>query len=444
MGVSTKNWAGNQRCVPVGVHTPRSAAEVATIVRAAAAAGERVKVIGGAHSFTDIAMTDGHLLSLDMMNQVLGVGGPDGLDVTVQAGIRLFELNEQLAARGLAMANLGDIDRQSIAGAIGTATHGTGTGHGNIATTIVGMELVTGNGSVVRTDEHDDPDLLRVARVGLGALGIVTEVTVRCVPAFNLHAVETIEPLADVLADFERIMNGTDHVEFYWMPGARRCQVKRNTRTDRPAEPQSRLSYVRDKWIGENLAFGTVCRVGRRFPQAAPKIAKLITSAASQRELIDRSDRVFTSPRHVRFVEMEYGVPFDAIPDALGRIGAFVRSLPFPPMFPIEVRASAGDDIPLSTAHGRRSGWIAVHQYIGTPYESYFQGVEGIMNDHGGRPHWGKLHFQNASTLAPRYPEWSRFQETRAALDPHGTFANAYTDRVLGPIAPSADPAADD
>jgi L-gulonolactone oxidase len=429
MGVPTRNWAGNQRCVPAHVHEPRSTADVARIVTEAAAAGERVKVIGGAHSFTDTAMTDGHLLSLDAMNRVVGV---NGADVTVQAGIRLRDLNDELFARGLALPNLGDINVQSIAGATSTATHGTGTAFGNLATNIVGLELVVGDGSILRADETNEPELLRVARVGLGALGIVTEVTLRCVPAFNLHAVETIEPLTDVLADFGGVMRSTDHVEFYWMPGARRVQVKRNTRTQEPARPQPTLSYVRDKWIGENLAFGAVCRVGRRFPTFAPKVAKIVMSGAAERDVIDRSDRVFCSPRHVRFLEMEYGIPFDAVPDAIARIADLVRSLPFPPLFPIEVRASAADDIPLSTASSRASGWIAVHQYVGAPHEAYFQGVEQIMNDYAGRPHWGKLHFQTAATLAHRYPEWDTFSSWRAKLDPAGTFRNAYLDRVLG------------
>jgi L-gulonolactone oxidase len=429
MGVPTRNWAGNQRCLPIAVHEPRSTAEVAAIVRRAAAAGERVKVIGGAHSFTDAAMTGGHLLSLAAMDRVVRV---DGAEVTVQAGIRLRDLNDALFARGLALPNLGDIDVQSLAGATSTATHGTGTELGNLATNIVAMELVTGDGSIVRTDERAEPELLRVARVGLGALGVVTEITLRCVPAFNLHAVETIEPLTDVIADFGGVMRSTDHVEFYMMPGARRCQVKRNTRTDEPARPQSRAGYVRDKWIGENLAFGTVCRVGRRFPTLAPRVAKLVMSAAAERDVIDRSDRVFCSPRHVHFLEMEYGIPFDAVPDAIGRIVALAARLPFPPMFPIEVRASKGDDIALSTASGRDSGWIAVHQYVGVPYEAYFHGVEQIMNDYAGRPHWGKLHFQTAATLSYRYPEWDTFQAWRAKLDPTGTFANAYLDRVLG------------
>lgn len=435
MGVTTtrrlgRNWAGNQRCVPRAAHRPRSTDDVAAIVRHAAADGDRVKVIGGGHSFTDAAMTDGDLVSLDAMNRVLAV---DGFDVRVQAGIRLHELNGQLAARGLALPNLGDIDRQSIAGATATATHGTGAEHGNLATRIVGIELVTGDGSVVTADEHTQPELLRVARVGVGALGILTEVTLRCVPAFDLHAVETIEPLTDVLADFGKVMRSTDHVEFFWMPGARRCQVKRNTRTDEPRRRQSRTGHVRDKWIGENLAFGTVCRVGRRFPSLAPRVAKLVMSAAAERDLVDRSDRVFCSPRHVRFLEMEYGVPFDAVPDAIARIDELVRTLPFPPLFPVEVRASAADEIPLSTAHGRASGWIAVHQYVGAPYEAYFQGVEAIMDDYAGRPHWGKLHYQTSSTLAYRYPEWETFRSWRTKLDPLGTFRNSYVDRVLGP-----------
>jgi len=429
MAVPTTNWAGNQRCLPTRVHQPRFTDEVATIVHTAAAEGERVKVIGGAHSFTDTAMTDGHLLSLDAMNHVLVV---DGTDVTVQAGIRLRDLNERLAEVGLALPNLGDINVQSIAGAASTATHGTGVDLPNLAANIVGLEIVTGDGTVLRADERHEPELLRVARVGLGALGIVTEVTLRCVPTFNLRAVETVEVLADVLGDFDAVMRSADHAEFFLMPGARRCHVKRNHRTDEPARPQSTASYVRDKWIGENLAFGTVCRVGRRFPSLAPKVAKLVMSAASERDLVDRSDRVFSSPRHVRFLEMEYGVPLDAVPEALGRVVDLVSRLPFKPMFPIEVRASKGDDIPLSTANGRDSGWIAVHQYVGVPYEGYFQGVEQIMNDYGGRPHWGKMHFQSAATLAPRYPEWDTFQSWRGKLDPAGTFRNTYLDRVIG------------
>ena len=425
------NWARNQTWSPAEALHPRSTEEIADIVRTAHAAGQRVKVIGGGHSFTAVAATDGVQLGLDRLDRVPDLDLDRG-QITVGAGIALHRLNDVLAEAGLAMPNLGDIDRQSIGGAIATATHGTGLEYGNLATTVVGMELVTGSGEVVRTSVDKQPDVLHAARVGLGALGIVTEVTLQCVPAFRLHARESVEALDDVLDDFATASGAVDHFELYWMPGTRRCQVKRNQRTDDAPAPQGRMAYVRDKWVGENLAFGTVCRVGRRFPSMAPKVAKLVASAATEREFVDRSDRVFCSPRRVRFVEMEYGIPVERVPEAVRRVRDLTRHLPTPVLFPIEVRVSAADDIPLSTGSGRTSGWIAVHQYRGMPYEEYFAGVERIMDDYDGRPHWGKLHGQRAATLKGRYPQWDVFADTRERLDPDRTFANPYLDRVLG------------
>lgn len=427
---TVSNWARNQACVPVEITSPRSAAEVAAEVASAHAAGRRVKAIGTGHSFTAAAMTAGVLISLERMDGLLHLDAARQR-VTVQAGMSLKALGEHLAAAGLAMPNLGDINVQSVAGAINTATHGTGLTLGNIATTIVGMEIVDGHGDVVRCDETTEPDLLRVARVGLGALGIVTEVTIQCVGAFNLHAHETVESFDDVIADIDGFVRSADHAEFFWMPGARRCRVKRNNRTEEPARPSSKLAYVRDKYIAENLGFDLVCRVGRRFPSLAPKIAKIIAAGVAERDLIDRSDKVFASPRLVKFVEMEYGMPIEHLPEAIERVRKLTETLSFPTLFPIEVRVSAADDIALSTGYGRASGWIAVHQYRGAPYESYFLGVESVMNDYGGRPHWGKLHFQSAATLRDRYPEWEAFTAVRDRLDPDRTFQNDYLARVL-------------
>ena len=427
VATTVRNWAGNQRWIAASRVEPRATEEVADVVRHAAESGRRVKAIGAGHSFTEAASTDGVQLSLDRMTRVLDVDVSSGR-VRVEAGIRLHALNEALATVGLALPNLGDIDEQSIAGAIATATHGTGLELGNLATTVVGMELVDGRGEVRRLDD----DLLRIARVGLGALGIVTEVTLHCIPAFRLHARETVEPLDDLLDGLIEHAAAVDHFELYWMPGGgRRCQVKRNVRTDEPLRPQPRLGYVRDKWLGENVGFGLVCRVGRRFPRAAPRLAKVVTSATGERDLVDRSDRVFCSPRRVRFVEMEYGIPIEHLADAVRALRTFAATLPTPVLFPIEVRVSAADDIPLSTGFGRRSGWIAVHQYRGAPYEEYFAGVERIMDELDGRPHWGKLHGQRADTLATRYPQWADFQAARDKLDPDRTFANPYLQRVL-------------
>ena len=432
MSNTFRNWAGNQVCLPAETASPQSVDEVATVVSRAADTGVRVKAVGAGHSFTAAAMTDGVLMSLDGVADVETIDVERGR-VTVGAGMRLKDLNVVLDAAGLAMANLGDIAYQSIAGAIATATHGTGASLGNLATTVVGMEIVDGAGNRVWCDETERPELLRVARVGVGALGIVTKVTLQCVPAFDLHAVETIEVLDDVLDGFEENWATNDHFELFWMPGARRCQVKRNNRTTEPRRPQPRLSYVRDKVIAENLAFGLVTKVGARFPGAAPRIAKLVDAGVSGRDLIDASHRIFASPRWVRFYEMEYGIPREALPEAMRRVRDMVRRGSEPIFFPIEVRVSAADDIPLSTAHGRDSAWIAAHVHKGGSYETYFQGIEQIMNDYDGRPHWGKLHFQSHASLAARYAEWDAFQTLRAELDPAGRFANPYTDRVLGP-----------
>lgn len=428
-----RNWARNQRCEPTSIGRPTTPTQVAELVAAAAANGRTVKAIGAGHSFTPAAMTDGVLLRLDRLNSLIDVDRDTGR-VRVGAGITLRDLSAALDGFGLAMPNLGDIDVQSIAGAIGTATHGTGRGFGNLATTVVGLEIVDGNGEMVRADQHTNPDVLHAARVGVGALGIVTEVTLQCVPAFNLHAVETVSTLGEVVADFGAFVGSADHAEFFWFPGTDRAMVKRNRRTDEPARPPSRLAYARDKYLFENAAFGLACRIGRRFPAAVPALVSTIVGMADDRELIDRSDRVFASPRRVHFVEMEYGVPLDAVPEALSRVDALVKSLHHPVMFPIEVRCSAADDIPLSTGYGRANGWIAVHQFRGMPYEHYFRGVETIMDDYEGRPHWGKLHFQTAETLASRYPEWAVATAMRTRLDPAGTFHNGYLEQVLGPI----------
>ncbi len=427
-----RNWAGNQVCLPEARLTPGSVEEVSAIVARAASAGRRVKAVGAGHSFTAAACTGGVQLGLDRLDAVESVD-MDQQQVTVGAGIRLGALNRELAGAGLALPNLGDIAYQSIAGAISTATHGTGARLGNLATTVVGMEIVDGRGRRIWCDQQERPDLLRVARVGVGALGVVTRVRLQCVPTFDLHAVETIQPLDGVLEAFDAHVAANDHFELFWLPGGRNCQVKCNNRTREPRRPQPRLAYIRDKIVTENLALAALSGAVRRFPTMAPRVVRLLDTSLSDRDLIDESYRIFTSPRWVRFYEMEYSIARAAFPEAMDRLRAFLAGLSEPIVFPVEVRVSAADDIALSTGYGRDSAWIAVHVAQGTPYESYFQGVERIMDDYGGRPHWGKLHFQDHTTLAPRYPEWDEFSKVRNELDPEGCFANPYTDRVLGP-----------
>lgn len=429
---SWSNWAGNQVCAPASVRKPTTEAELVSIVSAAARAGQRVKCVGAGHSFTAIACTDGVMIDLSGYGRVLAHDATAGT-VTVEAGISLSTLSDELDRRGLALENMGDIGYQSIAGATSTATHGTGWSFGNISSRIVGMRLITGDGAIVECSADQNSEVLASARVGIGALGIVSTVTLQAVPAFRLHAIEEPIRVDEVLSDFDGFMSSADHVEFFWVPHTAWALTKRNRRTDDPAAPRSKAKELLDDLILPNVAFGALCRVGRRKPDWIPRMAKILPSTGRV-EYTDRSDKVFTSPRLVHFYEMEYAIPREAIPEALNRVRRLVDEAGIQLSFPVEVRVVAADDIPLSTASGRPTGYIAVHVYRGTPYDAYFQGVERIMDSYGGRPHWGKMHFQRAETLAERYPRWTEFQAIRHRMDPEGRFTNPYLDRVLGPI----------
>ncbi|MEX0683192.1 MAG: D-arabinono-1,4-lactone oxidase [Dehalococcoidia bacterium] len=427
-----QNWAGNQQCSPASIDYPETEEQLAQIVREAAAAGQRVKVPGTGHSFTAIALTDGRLVSMDRYQKVLSADRQTGR-VIVQAGIKLHRLNAALDRLGLAMRNLGDIDRQSIAGAVSTSTHGTARDLGGIATDIAGLRLIAGDGTIIDCSEEVEPDLFKAARVGLGALGVISTVTLQCVPAFALHAVEAPRSVDDLLADLDEHIASNDHFEFFWVPGTKWAIAKFNNRTDEPPKGRGAWRQFRDDILFSNVAFGIMCRAGRVRPSLIPRIAKALPAAGAT-EYVDRSHAVFGSPRHIRFYEMEYAIPFEAATEAFNRVREYIRRSGLILSFPVELRFTTGDDIPLSTASGRRSAYIAVHVYQHTHYQQYFEAVEDIMDDYGGRPHWGKLHFQTAETLAPRYPMWDDFQAARRRLDPDGRFANAYLDRVIGPI----------
>jgi L-gulono-1,4-lactone dehydrogenase len=431
--VDWRNWAGDQLCRPAAVELPGSIEELSEALVRAAAHDRRVRVAGAGHSFSDIALTEGSQLSLERLTGVLDVDRSAGL-VRVQGGITIRELNRRLAKHGLAMENLGDIDVQSIAGAISTATHGTGARLRNISAQVADLTLVLADGSTLRCAEEIDAEVFRAARVGLGALGVIAEVTLRCVPAFTLRGVDAPAPLSDTLARFEELALGNDHFEFFVFPHADRALTRTNNRTDQPPRPRGRASAYANDVLLTNHAFELICRAGRRFPRRIPQLNRLVTRLAGAATRVDRSDRIFASPRLVRFTEMEYALPRERTPEAVRRVMEIIEQRDFAVPFPIEVRTVAPDDALLSTAAGRDSGFVAVHMYRGMAWEPYFRAVEAIMDELGGRPHWGKRHFQTAATLRPRYPDWDRFQAVRARLDPEGRFANAWTDRVLGPV----------
>jgi L-gulonolactone oxidase len=425
------NWAGDQRCRPARTLRPGSREELAEAIASAAGAGQKVKVAGSGHSFTEAALTEGTMVRLERLCGVLDADPASGL-VKVGGGTVLADLNQALAELGLAMENLGDIDRQTIAGAISTGTHGTGARLRNISAQVEGIELVLANGSVRHLSAATHPELLRAARVGLGALGAIAAVTLRCVPAFTLLRVDAPHPREEVLETFAERAEAHEHFELFTFPYDGGALVLERNRTDEPPRPRGRAAAYLNDVVLENWALAALAGTGKALPRTIPALSRLAGRLASGSRTSDRSDRVFANERRVRFTEMEYGVPREAGPEAARRVIEWVRSNRYPVFFPIEMRVAAGDDAFLSPSHERDTAYIAVHQYRGMEWRSYFEAVEAIMDDYDGRPHWGKRHFQTATTLAPRYPEWESFQRARDELDPDRTFANEYTERVLG------------
>ena len=424
-----RNWTGDEACEPAVVERPASAAAVAAAVTRAAAAGRTVRVAGSGHSFTPAVLTDGMLLDVSWMTGVVDADHGSGR-VRVRAGTTIRALTEQLATLGLALENLGDIDAQTIAGALATGTHGTGAGLPGLGGPVEALELVTAAGEVLQLD-GSDPETLRAARVSLGALGVVTEVTLRCLPAYTLRGVDAAEPLEAVLEALDERVAAHRHFELFTFPHSRLALTRTNDVVDEAPRPRSaRRAYVDDVLLG-NRAFEALCLLGRAAPRAIPAINRVAGRLAGAGVRVDRSDRIFASPRLVRFTEMEYALPRSAATEALRAMKAAAER--FDVSFPLELRCTAGDDAFLSPTAGEDSAFVAVHVFRGMAWEPYFRAVEAIADTYGGRPHWGKRHFQTAATLAPRYPGWDAFRAVRARLDADGVFANAYVDRVLGP-----------
>lgn len=429
------NWAACAYAEPAAIAHPASVDELARIVADAAARGLAVKAVGSGHSFTPIAATDGVLIDLDRLTGIESVEPTvTGARVTVFAGTPLRLLNTVLWSLGLSMTNLGDVDVQTLAGAISTGTHGTGARFGGMATQVVATQVVTASGDVVDCSPERDPALFEASRLGLGAIGVLSRITLDCPQAFVMHAEERPEPLDAVLSDLDRIRRDVDHFEFYLWPHTRRVLTKRNTRLPRstPLRPVGRLrGYVDDELLS-NTVFEQVNRLSTRLPAIIPKVNALSARLLSARAFTDSSPAVFTSPRRVRFREMEYAIPVEALPEVLDRVTRLITDSELRVAFPIEVRFAAADEVWLSTAHGRATAYVAVHKYWKQGYEQYFRGVEEIARSVDGRPHWGKLHWRTAPDLQTTYPRFDDFLAVRDRYDPDRVFRNDYLTRVLG------------
>jgi L-gulono-1,4-lactone dehydrogenase len=432
-GATWRNWGRSESSRPVRVERPASVGAVQRAVQAAARQGHRLKAVGAGHSFTGIAVAPGVMLELGELRGVIAVDS-EKKQVTLAAGTNLYQLPELLRPYGLALTNMGDIDRQTIAGATSTGTHGTGGRFGGLATQIVGLTLVTASGSVLTISETENAELLPAARLGLGALGVLVDVNIQCVPSFLLEAVERPEPLEQTLESYLERSASADHFEFYWFPHTETALTKTNTRL--PGSGARRpLGRVR-RWVDDELLanglYRGVCATGRVAPGVIPPFSRAAQRMTGNRTFTDYSPNVFVTNRTVRFREMEYALPREAVPEALREVKKLIEVQGWRISFPVEVRSAAADDNWLSTAYGRETGYIAVHRYFRENPERLFRAVEDIMKAHDGRPHWGKIHYRDAASLRRAFPRFDEFLAVRDKLDPTRLFGNPYLSRVLG------------
>lgn len=433
-GSRWRNWGRSATSQVAWIARPTTSDEVVTVVRNAAERGLVVKAVGAGHSFTDIAATPGVLIGLDGLQGIVAVDAATKR-VRVAAGTRLFRLGPLLAEHGLALQNMGDIDRQSIAGATSTGTHGTGLKFGGLATQIVGATLVTGTGELLRVSETERPELLPAVRLGLGALGILVEIELQCVDAFVLRSADVPRPFDEVLDGWMDLVEAADHFEFYWWPHTDLAMTQTKTRlpADTAFEAPNRFMLWAERRLLENEALRAQQAVGHLIKPAIPALSRFATGVYGDGERSGPSYEIYASPRLVRFRESEYAIPLEALPQALRDVRGMVERAGWRISFPVEIRAAAPDENWMSTAYRRPSAYIAVHRYFRDDPTEYFRAFDAIMRTYDGRPHWGKMHFRSADDLRPAYPRFDDFLGVRNELDPDRRFANRYLDRVLGP-----------
>jgi FAD-linked oxidoreductase len=425
-----KNWSGYVECPRTPVLAPDSGAALARVLADAARGARPVRMVGAGHSFSPLVASDGVIVSLDRLQGVIDVD-PATRVARVHAGTRLHALGPALARHGLAMENLGDIDAQSIAGATSTGTHGTGIGFGNLSTQIAALRFVTADGRERVASPDADPELFAGGRVGLGSLGALVEVSLRLVPAFRLRLERGRMDLEDCLAQADALVAANRQFEFYWLPHTESVLTKKWNVTDAPTDRVGVGRWISDVLL-ENAAFGLLCDIGKAAPSLCPRLSRLCAGLITASEQVDESGSMLSTLRRVRFNEMEWALPAARCADALREIKALIARREFPLMFQLEVRWVRGDDIWLSANHGRDSAHISVHQYRGMPFEGYFEAVQAICLNHGGRPHWGKVHSLKAAQLARLYPRWDDFLALRERMDPAGVFLTPYLRGLFG------------
>ena len=426
-----ENWSGRVKWNPESVQSPSSEEEIQKIIIQANNDAKKVRIIGTGHSFTPLYKTNEILINLDQYQGIISID-KEKLQATIKAGTKLFVLGDLLYQQGMAMENMGDIDKQSLGGTISTGTHGTGLKFGTISTQVVALKFINGKGEIISCSQTNNPTLFKAAQVALGSLGIISEITLQCVPAYKLELWNRQEKMIDVLSNFKQRNQENRNFEFYWFPYTKTAWTKTsNIVDDQEPDKINAINYFVDYAV-ENYCFKILAEMARVFPSQNINVAKISAATIPDVKKVYQSHKIYATPRLVRFNEMEYNVPLEASSDVLKDVMKLVNSKKFNIHFPIEHRVVKADDIYLSPAYERDSFYIACHVYNKKDYEPYFKALEEIFRAHDGRPHWGKMHFLKASDLRSSYPMFDTFIKHRNEQDPNKIFISPYFEELFG------------
>lgn len=429
-GKRWQNWSGSVHCAPQNIYFPTCEQDIIDAIKQTSAKNQKIRVVGSGHSFTPLIETEENIMSLKQYDGIYSID-EEKKEATVKSGTQLRALGQLLSERKWAMENLGDIDCQTIAGAISTGTHGTGLSLGCISTQVVCFTLITANGEVIKCSEAENSDIFKAGQVSLGSLGIISKITLRLIPSYYLKVKKERKSFEKTLEEFEKNINENRHFEFFWLPHTDYTYAK-TMNMEKKAKNRGRWRKYLNEIFFENGALFVLGNICRFFPRWSQTTSRWGTSLIPEGEEIDLSCNIFASYRWVKFHEMEYGVPLEKGVSVLREINEWVKENNIPVSFPVEFRIAKKDDIFLSPAYKRDTAFIAVHSFRGVPHKKYFEGCEKIFRKAGGRPHWGKMHTLTANELKKMYPKWDHFQKIRQELDPNGLFLNKYLESIFG------------
>lgn len=419
------NWSGHLQCQPRELLKPASEAELAEIIRNA---NPVVRVTGSGHSFSPIVPTTDTLISLESLAGIRSIENST-CQFTCGGGTTIHQLGELLHRHNLALANQGDVDTQTIAGAFSTGTHGTGAKFGCLASDLVSFRLITAAGEILACDKSHNSELFHAGAVSLGALGVLSEVTVQGIPGIALVEQIRLMQLEDCLDQVQTLTNDNRHFEFFQFPYADRVLVKTTNLIDAAQLKNSVGSATNDQ--SEDRLFRWAVNFARIFPALNPWLQRTAMRWYPGRTRSGISSHIFPSARTVRFNEMEYEVPAERGVACYREVLEAVRRHRMTVYFPLEFRRVRGDSLWLSPFFERDSVSISVHQHFQDPFAPLFDLVEPVFWKYAGRPHWGKLHTLSATQLQPLYPRWRDFRAIREQLDPQGKFLNDHLRQVL-------------